>query len=99
MSKPIRQNRKEIRIPGVVAVLTAVDCTRYQLTPGGFRALVATRYAGVRSDDLPISIAASEGTSQGEPLQRNSALKCPGLVAVVTATAVVKPEHFCCACL
>ena len=53
----------------------------------------------VGSVDPVISITASAGTSQGEPLQGNSVSKCAGLVAVVTATAVVKPEHFCCACL
>ena len=43
----IRQNHKIIAFPGVVVVLTPVECTRYQFTPGRFRALVAAREAGL----------------------------------------------------
>lgn len=90
----IRKNRKEIGIPGLAVILTPAEQTRYQLASSRNRALVATRKAGWVFDPVT-SNSASAGTSQGEPLQRNSVLKCPGLVAVVTAAAVIKPEHFC----
>jgi len=85
------KNRKEIGVVSVAIVLTVADLSLYQLTPHRFRALVACGEVR-RVIDPVLSVAANSGMLQRESLQGNTALKCPGLIAVVDRLQSLSPN-------